>query len=615
VRTIRGHLTVLILAAVLPLVTLGGGLGWITYRNSVEGKQQEAVRLAAFNAQQVASFIDQHEAALTVLARSPRIATDELEAFWMALKKVEGVFGSNLFLSDTEGNQLLNTLLPYGTELPVRSALPSMRQAVETRIPSVSDLFLGKIAGAQRTAIDVPVIKDDRVQYVLGLSLDARTLQKFLESLPWPEGWLWGLVDGNSVFIARSHDSERAIGRPAAPEVVDALRRNASRTGLVRNPSIEGIPLLNVYHPVPGTSWTFLVGVPETILYGPVRWALWIVIIASLTVVGVAVGLAVHLGRRVNEAAARLVGSAEAMGRGDIPYFTSDLWEFNTIGTEMSRAAARIRERETALATARDAEREARLDAERAQREAAEANAAKSDFLAKMSHEIRTPLNGIIGMAELALLHARSPKVREYLELSKGAAWQLAVLINDILDLAKIEAGRMEISRTPFGLHRTIETTLAPLRPLAERKGLRLSASIADDVPEILLGDGVRLVQVLTNLIGNGIKFTAAGSVELRVGREGADVRFSVADTGIGIPEEDRGRVFDSFVQIGKATHARYGGTGLGLAIARHLVAMMGGGSIEIESTVGQGSEFSFSLPLCTEEVASPATASTVASD
>jgi PAS domain S-box-containing protein len=223
---------------------------------------------------------------------------------------------------------------------------------------------------------------------------------------------------------------------------------------------------------------------------------------------------------------------------------------------------------------------------------------AKSEFLARMSHEIRTPLNGIIGMTELALLYARSPRVQEYLTLVKTAGWRLSEIINDILDLSKIEAGRVELQRSPFSLRSEVRGLLNPLQRLAKEQGLRLSCRVDSRIPDRLVGDAGRLRQILNNLIGNAIKFTPAGAVRVRIGihetsADSVRLLIRVSDTGIGIPGDQFGRIFESFTQVGTSAHAKYGGSGLGLPIARQLVEMMGG-RIWVESQVSAGSTFCF---------------------
>ena len=306
-----------------------------------------------------------------------------------------------------------------------------------------------------------------------------------------------------------------------------------------------------------------------------------------------AMGAAVLLGRSLSEPLERLTEAAHRLGRGEldthvsVPQTSDEVAAlsvaFNAMADGLRDAEARKQREEESVVARRTAEA---------------ASKAKSEFLANMSHEIRTPMNGVIGMLDLALDTELTHEQRDYLDVAQQSAHSLLTVINDILDFSKVEAGRMELEQAPFDFSESMSEALAPLALRAHAKGLELALHIASDVPQAVIGDRVRLRQVVTNLVSNAIKFTEQGEVVVHVeliDRNERDVglRVRVRDTGIGIPADRQQMIFEAFAQADASTTRQFGGTGLGLAICARLVELMHG-HIDVESTPGAGSTFTF---------------------
>jgi signal transduction histidine kinase/ActR/RegA family two-component response regulator len=319
--------------------------------------------------------------------------------------------------------------------------------------------------------------------------------------------------------------------------------------------------------------------------------------------------------RRITQPLRALRDGAEAVGRGDftrrIERFSNDecgelASSFNRMTENLQTSRATLEETVTTLRATQEQlmQREARLreseEAARAARDVAEtASRAKSEFLANMSHEIRTPMNAIIGMSNLLTHQTLAPEQREFAETIRTSADALLEIIDDILDISKIEAGRLEIVPRTTDIRACVADVAERFAPRCAEKRLSLSVQVAADFPASVTTDGARVRQILSNLIGNACKFTERGTITVSAGRApdlGPDhLRFAIEDTGIGIPPDRIDRLFKPFSQVESSAKRRFGGTGLGLAISRRIVELLGG-TIAVQSTPGSGSRFQFTI-------------------
>jgi len=487
--------------------------------------------------------------------------------------------------------------LRSGTSFPVPPELGKIRSTLR---PVFSDIFKDPVSGKDVVLVGVPIVGGGgELRGVLAgtctikHSLLGATYARVLEFKAGRSGYAY-LVDGKGRVIYHRHASE--VGRNLAA-TAPVMQVTEGEAGAVITEGLTGGSAVSGFAPVPGTSWGVITqerweNVVEPIRgYGRLFLGLLVLgAIVSGALIFLAIGRILNPIKDLTQGAQRIAG-------GDFDYTivakTGDeiqalAQQFNTMARAMKESHAgleqRVRERTAELAVAKE--------------QAEVADRLKSAFLATMSHELRTPLNSIIGFTSILLQGLAGPlndEQTKQLNMVRESGRHLLNLINDVLDISKIEAGQLEISPKPFDMRETVEKVVQRLAPMAEEKGLALVAKVAPEVGRIV-SDRRRVEQILTNLANNAVKFTDKGEVRVECQVSGEQVLTSVVDTGIGIKPEDMGKLFKVFQQVDSGLARQHEGTGLGLSICKRLVEMLGG-EIRAETEWGKGSTFTFALP------------------
>jgi two-component system sensor histidine kinase/response regulator len=592
-RTIRARLMQIVFTLVVP-----GAIGFAVVASSFYERERDRIALGTIvTARALGSAVDRDLLTTTVaaqiLASSPLLQSDDFAAFHRdATKLLPMEFGNNFVLSDATGRQILNTLVPYGEAIPSREMRNGLRRVFETGKPSVSNVFIGRVLKQPIISFDVPVLRDDKVKYVLSIGVFTQRLNDLLIRQKLPLHWIAVIVDTSGVIVARTHNPERFVGQKAAPLLLEAMARAPS--GVVETKSVEGIPVFSSFSRSEVSNWTVAIGIPVAELSHGLNRLLLLGGAGMIGVLLAGLALATYQSNQIAQAVQNLIPPALALGRGEVPNTPrSNVREADDVALALGRAYQILQSRTVERDRAKQKEKQARI-----------LTGMMDEFVANVSHELRTPLTSIAGSLGLLAGGAGGPLPRTAARLVSIAhtnAQRLVRLINDILDIGKIESGNMTFDFAPVDLRAAAEQAIDANRAFAEIHHASIRLEMASPGC-IVRADADRLIQVFTNLLSNAIKFSPdGGEVVVTIRHEAGMGCILVRDHGPGIPAAFRSRIFQKFAQAEVGDARQKGGSGLGLNIVSKIVTQHGG-NVGFRDAPGGGTIFHVEIPLWAEQ-------------
>nr|WP_314543089.1 ATP-binding protein [uncultured Massilia sp.] len=586
---IRAYLLFMIGAIVLPISLFAAVALQTLLRSEREAALQALTETVSATALLVDRELNSSEAALRVLARSPHLASGDIRAFYDHAKSADRGEDGRTILFDAEGQQLINTVAPYGA--PLRPAPDYVRErtrrVIDTQQTVVSDLIIGALQQIPVTTINIPVPLDGGQRYVLASVFSPDYFSGLIARRSMPASWTLSVIDRAGHYVARSRMPTR-LGSFANPALMTAA--NAQPQGQIRYSNRSGVDSYHAYMRSPMSGWIVAVSVPADEIEGAARRATMLAAAGMLVALLCASAAAVFFGRRLVRSIAGAAAAAAMLGRGEEPQRPgTGIAEVDALQDAMRDAGRKLAEAAQERGSLLAREQEARRLAEEQVR-------IRDDFLAMLSHELRNPLSGIVGAAQLLGMENPNPAMkRNAQDILVRQSRHLTRIVDDLLDLARLARGKIKLEMQPVELSAVVESTVSALRV----------AGRVDHVLELRLqrvwvqGDRTRIEQVVGNLVTNALKYTPAGGrIDIVLEARGGMACLDVADTGVGIAPELMPKLFDIFVQGAVSLDRAQGGLGIGLSLVQRLVALHGGAIEAASAGSGAGSTFRLRLPL-----------------
>jgi two-component system, sensor histidine kinase and response regulator len=593
-RSINARILQIVFCLVAPLILGLATAAFYVYQNERDHISKSTIAtsralLSALNRELASTTL-----AAQVFASSPFIASDDFATFHREATKIAPMLhASALVLADATGQQLANTYLPFGEDLPPRRSLENLRKVFETGRPSISDVFIGRVSNSACIVIDVPVIRDGHVKYAIGVVVFTDRLNDLLSRQKLPPDWVSTITDTSGAIVARFGYPGPA-GTQALPARLSAM--SPLRSGLVETSRRDGTPIFVGFNKSDLSNWTVAISVPVSTVFHDLNLFLLFGLLGAIVMLTAGFVLAFHQSAQIARAVQSLIPQALALGHGAAPTIAR-------LGVREVDDVAKALHRADQLVKKRTAERDS---AEKKQEEANILTGVMTEFVNNVSHELRTPLTSIaasLGLLSGGSFHPLPPPVARLLFIAHTNVQRLVRLVNNILDIARLESGKAIFHYESIELASSAQQAIDVNYAIAQAEGLSIRLD-ARSPRCIVWADADRLVQVLSNLLSNAIKFSPQrGEIVITVEHAKRMGRVTMRDHGPGIPDEFRSSIFGKFAQAETGDARQRGGSGLGLNIAQQIVTQHAG-TIGFENAPDGGAIFCLEIPLSDKETA-----------